>query len=152
MGLILTVVGVLIANIVCYGLGQDCFHFPHAFLNLLNRQISIAENDLISVISFAYGVNLHRVDANSCILQILQGFFSELLPRKLCDEVQSRSITVNMYLIGEEGRQCIDNGRSAFAVDFSCAHNMPFQVARFDKTSKEQFVRFTDGELLKVAS
>ena len=47
MGLILTVVGALIGNNVCYGLGQECFHFPHAFLNLLNRQISIAENDLI---------------------------------------------------------------------------------------------------------
>jgi len=70
MGLILTVVGVLIANIVCYGLGQDCFHFPHAFLNLLNRQISIAENDLIPVISFAYCVNLYRVNMDSCMLQI----------------------------------------------------------------------------------
>src|SRR5712692_9070850 len=56
MRLILTVVGVLIGNNTCYGLGQDCFHFPHTFLNLFNRQISIAENDLIQVITFAYGV------------------------------------------------------------------------------------------------
>jgi len=70
MRLILTVVGVLIGNNTCYGLGQDCFHFPHTFLNLFNRQISIAENDFIQLITFAYGVHLYWVDTDSCMLQI----------------------------------------------------------------------------------